>query len=59
MESTSSNRDSNPIVPKNMRDQVVLELLSTERKYVLDLETLQVSKKIKNKNNQKNNQKNK
>ncbi|CAO3607560.1 unnamed protein product [Cunninghamella blakesleeana] len=41
IKSSSSNRDSNPIVPKNMRDQVILELLSTERKYVEDLETLQ------------------
>ncbi|KAI9301382.1 hypothetical protein BJ944DRAFT_243327 [Cunninghamella echinulata] len=40
-ESSTSNRHSNPMVPKNMRDQVVLELLSTERKYVQDLETLQ------------------
>lgn len=28
--------------PKDMRDNVVFELLSTERKYVQDLETLQV-----------------
>jgi hypothetical protein len=32
------------VPPKDIRDQVVLELLSTERKYVQDLETLQVSK---------------
>lgn len=29
-----------------MRDKVVLELLETERKYVQDLEVLQVSQKI-------------
>lgn len=28
--------------PKDMRDNVVFELLSTERKYVQDLESLQV-----------------
>jgi cell division control protein 24 len=28
--------------PKDTRDKVVLELLETERKYVQDLETLQV-----------------
>lgn len=28
--------------PKDMRDNVVFELLSTERKYVQDLEALQV-----------------
>ncbi|KAI8371750.1 uncharacterized protein BYT42DRAFT_595148 [Radiomyces spectabilis] len=37
----SSNRNSDPNAPKNMRDQVVLELLSTERKYVEDMQTLQ------------------
>lgn len=29
-----------------MRDKVVLELLETERKYVQDLEVLQVNQKI-------------
>lgn len=29
-----------------MRDKVVLELLGTERKYVQDLEVLQVNQKI-------------
>lgn len=42
--SQCANQDSCPVVPpKDIRDQVVLELLSTERKYVQDLETLQVS----------------
>ncbi|CAO3593038.1 unnamed protein product [Absidia cylindrospora] len=40
--SQCASRDSCPMVPpKDIRDQVVLELLSTERKYVQDLETLQ------------------
>lgn len=33
--------------PKDMRDNVVFELLSTERKYVQDLEGLQVYKEKK------------
>jgi cell division control protein 24 len=46
--SKSAGLDSCPMAtPKDIRDKVVLELLSTERKYVQDLETLQVSKKIK------------
>ncbi|CAO3595668.1 unnamed protein product [Absidia cylindrospora] len=37
-----TSRDSCPMAtPKGIRDQVVFELLSTERKYVQDLETLQ------------------
>ncbi|ORZ15329.1 hypothetical protein BCR42DRAFT_51753 [Absidia repens] len=40
--SQCASRDSCPMVPpKDIRDQVVFELLSTERKYVQDLETLQ------------------
>jgi cell division control protein 24 len=41
----SPNRNSDnsdPNAPKNTRDKVVLELLETERKYVQDMETLQV-----------------
>ncbi len=30
--------------PKDMRDNVVFEMVSTERKYVQDLEALQVNK---------------
>ncbi|RUS20845.1 Dbl homology domain-containing protein, partial [Jimgerdemannia flammicorona] len=38
----SSNRNSDPNAPKNTRDKVVMELLETERKYVADMERLQV-----------------
>jgi cell division control protein 24 len=41
----SPNRNSDnsdPNAPKNTRDKVVLELLETERKYVQDMEFLQV-----------------
>ncbi|KAI9316775.1 hypothetical protein BX666DRAFT_1946753 [Dichotomocladium elegans] len=37
----SSNRNSDPSAPKDTRDQVVLEILNSERKYVQDLEVLQ------------------
>lgn len=47
----SSNRNSDsttdPNAPKNTRDKVVLELLETERKYVQDMETLQVKNHIR------------
>lgn len=39
--------------PKDMRDNVVYELLSTERKYVQDLEGLQVSELNNDNNNKK------
>lgn len=39
--------------PKDMRDNVVYELLSTERKYVQDLEGLQVSELNNDNNNNK------
>lgn len=40
----SSNRNSDPNAPKDTRSKVVMELLETERKYVQDMEILQVSK---------------
>lgn len=46
----SSNRNSDLNAPKNTRDKVVLELLETERKYVQDMEILQVSLKENVKN---------
>ncbi|ORZ13625.1 hypothetical protein BCR42DRAFT_394033 [Absidia repens] len=37
----SLDRDSDPPIPKDNRDKIVIELLKTERKYVQDLEILQ------------------
>ncbi|CAO3597659.1 unnamed protein product [Absidia cylindrospora] len=37
----SLDQGSDPAIPKNNRDKIVIELLETERKYVQDLETLQ------------------
>lgn len=37
-----SNYGSDSTTPKDTRDKIVIELLETERKYVQDLETLQV-----------------
>jgi cell division control protein 24 len=36
--------DTTTTAPKDTRDKIVIELLETERKYVEDLETLQVSR---------------
>lgn len=35
--------DTTTTAPKDTRDKIVIELLETERKYVEDLETLQVN----------------
>ena len=40
--SSNRNSDNSDPNPKNTRDKVVLELLETERKYVQDMEILQV-----------------
>jgi DNA-binding transcriptional regulator YhcF (GntR family) len=41
-DNNKNNQFDKDAQPKNTRDKVVLELLETERKYVQDMETLQV-----------------